>query len=439
MWVRDIDSGAYAERLWPSRPSLGAPGRHVPRSSREPPPVPRKRAGPADDRRSAPPVTDRQATAHGGPIRRVLGIETSCDETAAAVVEDGTTIVSSVVSSQIDLHARYGGVVPELAGRAHVELLTPVLADALDQAGSDHTGRGIDGIAVTHGPGLIGSLLVGVAEAKALSMAWGVPLVGVNHLEAHLFASLLEQPDLGWPLVVLLVSGGHTLLIEVTASRGVPAAGRHHRRRRRRGLRQGGPVHRPRLPRRPGHRPDRRPRGTRPPSPSPGRCPATATTSSFSGLKTSVVNRVRKEPERRRRPTWPRRSRRRWSTCWSPGPAGRPPTSGARALCLAGGVAANSLLRPGSSEACAEDGIGAFLPSRALCTDNAAMVAAAGHWRLDPGGPQPARPGRRPQPAPGLDRLSRPGRRPGRRLALAGRGCQAGSGRVSLALSTFDC
>src|SRR5580693_1554761 len=149
-------------------------------------------------------------------ISRVLGIETSCDETAAAVVDDGSVIVSSVVSSQIDLHAEYGGVVPELAGRAHVELLTPVLADALALAGSDPSGTGIDAVAVTQGPGLIGSLLVGVAEAKALSLAWGVPLVGVNHLEAHLFASLLEQPDLGWPLVVLLVSGGHTLLIEVT-------------------------------------------------------------------------------------------------------------------------------------------------------------------------------------------------------------------------------
>ncbi len=174
------------------------------------------------------------ATVNGAPpIRRVLGIETSCDETAASVVDDGTTIISSVVSSQIDLHARYGGVVPELAGRAHVELLTPVLADALEQAGSDHTGRGIDGIAVTHGPGLIGSLLVGVAEAKALSLAWGVPMVGVNHLESHLFASLLEQPDLGWPLVVLLVSGGHTMLIDVTAPGAVPTDGRDDRRRRR--------------------------------------------------------------------------------------------------------------------------------------------------------------------------------------------------------------
>src|SRR5580692_5493640 len=147
---------------------------------------------------------------------RVLGIETSCDETAAAVVDGGAVIASSVVSSQIDLHARYGGVVPELAGRAHVELLTPVVADALDAAGSDTSGAGIDAVAVTYGPGLIGSLLVGVAEAKALALAWDVPFVGVNHLEAHLFASLLEQPDLGWPLVVLLVSGGHTLLIEVT-------------------------------------------------------------------------------------------------------------------------------------------------------------------------------------------------------------------------------
>ena len=143
-----------------------------------------------------------------GPFpNRVLGIETSCDETAASVVDDGSVIVSSVVSSQIDLHRRYGGVVPELAGRAHVELLTPVLAEALELAGSDASGRGIEAVAVTCGPGLIGSLLVGLAEAKALSLAWDVPLVGVNHLEAHLFASLLEQPDLGWPLAVLLASG----------------------------------------------------------------------------------------------------------------------------------------------------------------------------------------------------------------------------------------
>src|SRR5271163_1554885 len=227
---------------------------------------------------------------------RVLGIETSCDETAAAVVDGGTTIVSSVVSSQIDLHARYGGVVPELAGRAHVELLTPVLAEALAEAGSDASGRGIDAVAVTHGPGLIGSLLVGVAEAKALSLAWGVPMVGVNHLESHLFASLLEQPDLGWPLVVLLVSGGHTLLIDVTAPGEYrlmggtidDAAGEAFDKVARFiGLGYpGGPAI------------DRISSEGDPGAYGfPRSLPGDDYDFSFSGLKTSVVNRVRKEPD----------------------------------------------------------------------------------------------------------------------------------------------
>src|SRR3954451_14699588 len=140
----------------------------------------------------------------------VLGIETSCDETAAAVVVDGREVRSSVVSSQIDLHARFGGVVPEIAGRAHVELLNPVVAEALLEAGLEGPP---DVVAATMGPGLIGSLLVGVSAAKALALSWGVPFVGVNHLEAHLFASSLEEPDLQPPLVVLLVSGGHTMLV----------------------------------------------------------------------------------------------------------------------------------------------------------------------------------------------------------------------------------
>ncbi|MGH9006536.1 MAG: tRNA (adenosine(37)-N6)-threonylcarbamoyltransferase complex transferase subunit TsaD, partial [Acidimicrobiales bacterium] len=116
----------------------------------------------------------------------VLAIETSCDETAAAVVGPGPDVRSSVVASQIDLHARYGGVVPELAGRAHLELVTPVVAEALERAGA--AGRPpVDAVAVTSGPGLVGSLLVGLSHAKALSMAWDVPFVGVNHLEGHLF------------------------------------------------------------------------------------------------------------------------------------------------------------------------------------------------------------------------------------------------------------
>jgi N6-L-threonylcarbamoyladenine synthase len=314
-------------------------------------------------------------------IDRVLGIETSCDETAASVVDDGTSIASSVVASQIDLHARYGGVVPELAGRAHVELLTPVLSDALDAAGSDPSGTGIDAVAVTYGPGLIGSLLVGVAEAKALALAWDVPLVGVNHLEAHLFASLLEQPDLGWPLVVLLVSGGHTLLIEVTAPGRYrllggtidDAAGEAFDKVARfLGLGYpGGPVI------------DTVAESGDPEAFAfPRAFLGEGYDFSFSGLKTSVVSTVRKHPEAATEDV--AASFRAAVVDVLVAKARRAAADvGAKALCLAGGVAANSLLRRRVESACAEDGIGAFLPSRALCTDNAAMVAAAGWWRLN--------------------------------------------------------
>ena len=142
----------------------------------------------------------------------VLGIETSCDETAAAIVVDGRDVLANVVSSQVDLHARYGGVVPEIAGRAHESLLMPVVAEAMVEAGvTDHD---IDLVAATHGPGLIGSLLIGVSAAKALALGWDVPFIGINHHEAHLYAALLEEPELEFPLAVLLVSGGHTMLIE---------------------------------------------------------------------------------------------------------------------------------------------------------------------------------------------------------------------------------
>ncbi len=141
----------------------------------------------------------------------VLGIETSCDETAAAVVANGSAVISSVVSSQIDLHARFGGVVPEIASRAHVQLLTPVVAEVLVEAGLE--GDGIDAVAATVGPGLVGSLLVGISAAKALALVWNVAFIGVNHMEAHLYACFLEQPDLPLPTVVLLVSGGHTMLV----------------------------------------------------------------------------------------------------------------------------------------------------------------------------------------------------------------------------------
>ncbi len=318
---------------------------------------------------------------------RILGIETSCDETAAAVVDGGSSIVSSVVSSQVDLHARYGGVVPELAGRAHVELLTPVVTDALEKAGSDLAGTGIDAVAVTYGPGLIGSLLVGVAEAKALALAWDVPLIGVNHLEAHLVASLLEQPDLGWPLVVLLVSGGHTLLVEVSAPGRYrllggtidDAAGEAFDKVARfLGLGYpGGPAIDTAAE-----------RGDPQAFAFPRSYPGDGFDFSFSGIKTSVVTTVRSRPDAVTDDV-AASFRQAVVDVLVARAADAAEEVGATAICLAGGVAANSLLRRRIEAVCADLGIGAFLPSRALCTDNAAMVAAAGWWRLRLGPPSP--------------------------------------------------
>ena len=139
-----------------------------------------------------------------------LAIETSCDDTAAAVVDDALHVHSSVIESSIDQHKAFGGVVPELAGRAHLTTIGPVVRRALLEAGLDPHAPAIDVVAVTSGPGLIGSLLIGLSAAKAYALAWGKPFVGVNHLEGHLFAPLLERPDLEWPIVTLLVSGGHS-------------------------------------------------------------------------------------------------------------------------------------------------------------------------------------------------------------------------------------
>src|SRR5580692_6871381 len=152
-------------------------------------------------------------------MRTILGIETSCDETAAAVVDDDLRVRSSVVVSSIALHEQFGGVVPELAGRAQVDAIALVVERALDAAALDPRAPGLAGVAVTRGPGLAGSLLVGVSAAKALAWAWDVPLVGVNHLEGHLVAPHLEHRELPLPIVTLLVSGGHTLLVAERAPR----------------------------------------------------------------------------------------------------------------------------------------------------------------------------------------------------------------------------
>ncbi|HEX8920208.1 MAG TPA: hypothetical protein VF766_01945, partial [Pyrinomonadaceae bacterium] len=140
----------------------------------------------------------------------ILGIESSCDETAAAIVRDGREMVSSVISSQIEIHKRFGGVVPELASREHLDKIVPVVEEAFARAGVGKTE--VDGIAVTNGPGLVGSLLVGVAYAKAMAFALHKPLVGVNHIEGHVYSVAFENPPVEYPALALIVSGGHSNL-----------------------------------------------------------------------------------------------------------------------------------------------------------------------------------------------------------------------------------
>src|SRR5512139_3797086 len=140
----------------------------------------------------------------------ILGIETSCDETAAAVVRDGKTVLSNVIASQVEFHKKYGGVVPEIASRKHLESIVPVITEALQKA--DVTFDNLDGIAVTQGPGLVGSLLVGINVAKAIAYCRKLPLLGINHLEGHICAAALELDEIPFPTVTLVVSGGHTSL-----------------------------------------------------------------------------------------------------------------------------------------------------------------------------------------------------------------------------------
>jgi len=315
----------------------------------------------------------------------VLGIETSCDETAAAVVEGPTSVRSSVVSSQIDLHAPFGGVVPEIAGRAHVDRIVPVVARALVEAGVD--GPRIDAVAATAGPGLIGSLLVGVAAAKALALTWNVPYIGVNHLEAHLYAPSLDEPDLAPPFVALLVSGGHTLIVhvhdhgryEILGGTIDDAAGEAFDKVARfLGLGYpGGPAI------------DRLAVEGDPKAVDlPRAMLDQGYDLSFSGLKTAVIRAVRADPDLATADV---------AASFQEAVADVLVTklmraaaaTGVSTVAIGGGVAANSRLRELVLDAAADAGLRPSLPSRSMCTDNAAMVAAAGWWRLQEDGPTP--------------------------------------------------
>jgi len=318
-------------------------------------------------------------------VTLVLGIETSCDETAAAVVDESYRVLSSVVESSIDEHRAFGGVVPELAGRAHVTTIGPVVRRALDDAGLDPSDPAIDGLAVTSGPGLIGSLLVGLSTTKALSLAWGVPYVGVNHLEGHLFAPLLESKDIEWPLMTLLVSGGHSLIVrqrgpgqhEVLGETIDDAAGEAYDKVARwLGLGYPGGPEIDRL--------------AKAGQPDALKLPVSMIGDdfdlSFSGLKTAVVRATEAHREISLEDVAAsfqsalceqllrklRQSLERYEV---------------RGVALAGGVAANSALRAGVTQLAQEFGLVCHLPSMAMCTDNAAMIAAAGLYRLASGAP----------------------------------------------------
>jgi N6-L-threonylcarbamoyladenine synthase len=313
----------------------------------------------------------------------MMAIETSCDETAVAIVEDGTRVLANVVSSQIDLHAMYGGVVPEVASRAHLEQLESVTAEALAQA--EITPDQLDAVAATCGPGLIGALLIGVSAAKAFAMAWDIPYVGVNHMEGHLFATFLERPDLELPLVVLLVSGGHTMIVEMKepgsyrylGSTIDDAAGEAFDKvARYLGLGYpGGPII------------DRlAAEGDRSTVRFPRAMMDDGFDFSFSGVKTAVVNYVRRHPDVANQDI---------AAAFQEAVVDVLVTKtlraaqavGAKTVCLGGGVAANSELRERFAADAEAAGLTYLVPDRAYCTDNAAMIAAAAHWRLKHDGP----------------------------------------------------
>jgi N6-L-threonylcarbamoyladenine synthase len=352
----------------------------------------------------------------------LLGIETSCDETAAAVVSAEGEVLSSVVSSQIDLHAAYGGVVPEIAGRAHLELLPAVLASALDTAGLSHTAPDLAAVAATSGPGLIGSLLVGLSEAKALALAWDVPFVAVNHLEGHLFAALLDHPTLDpatldpaaldpaaldggtldrsgpdrsgpdrsgpeWPLVVALVSGGHSLIVSMEGPGRYRLLGQtlddaageaFDKVARFLGLGYpGGPA----IERAAAE-------GDVGAFSFPRSMLADGLDLSFSGLKTAVVRAVEAHPDASNEDVAASFQQAVVDVLVAKVVRGARAV-GARGLCLAGGVAANGVLRQALRVAAEELAVPVYLPSRAMCTDNASMIAAAAWWQLKHLGPSP--------------------------------------------------
>ncbi len=324
-----------------------------------------------------------------------LGIETSCDETAAAVVGDGTRLLSNVVASQVELHRRYGGVFPELASRRHIEAMLPVLGEAMRMAGAGWEDLGL--IAVTRGPGLVGSLLVGLAAAKALAFALDVPLVGVNHILGHIYANLLDpvlrDPARGegpggsvFPAVCLVVSGGHTDLVYMQGHGRLNLLGRTRddaageafdKVARLLGLPYPGGPALERLAR----------QGDPEAVPFPRAMMDDGSYDfSFSGLKTAVAVYLEREGGAARAADVAASFQKAVVDVLVAKTVRAALQRGVRRILLAGGVAANSALRESLRREAGRHGLEVRGPPPALCTDNAAMIACAGYFLWREGG-----------------------------------------------------
>ncbi|WP_426983881.1 tRNA (adenosine(37)-N6)-threonylcarbamoyltransferase complex transferase subunit TsaD [Brevibacillus borstelensis] len=313
----------------------------------------------------------------GRPVN-ILGIETSCDETSASVVQDGRTVLSNIIASQADIHKRFGGVVPEVASRRHVENITLTIEEALQEAGK--TLDDIQAIAVTYGPGLVGALLVGVAAAKAISYARGIPLIGVHHIAGHIYANRLVT-EMEFPLIALVVSGGHTELVwmkehghyEILGETRDDAAGEAYDK-----------VARAlQLPYPGGPHIDRLAHEGTPSIPLPRAwLEPNSYDFSFSGLKSAVLNTLHNASQRGESIS-PQDLAASFQDSVTEVLVEKTIRAvkeyGARQVLLAGGVAANRGLRERLSKRCGEEGLPLVIPPLSLCTDNAAMIAAAGY------------------------------------------------------------
>ena len=311
----------------------------------------------------------------------ILAIESSCDETAAAVVKNGRTVLSNVISSQIDLHTLYGGVVPEIASRKHIEKINQVIEEALKKAGV--TLDDLDAVGVTYGPGLVGALLVGVAEAKAIAYAKKLPLVGVHHIEGHVSANYIEHPDLEPPFLCEIISGGHTHLVivkdygtfEILGRTRDDAAGEAFDKVAR-AIGLGYPG---------GPKIDRLSKEGNPEAISFPRAHVEEAPYdfSFSGLKSAVLNYLNKC-----RMTGEKIREADVAASFQQAVVDVLVDTAMRGvrdfqmskLAIAGGVASNQTLRKAMAEACKKEGVAFYHPSPVLCTDNAAMIGTAAYY-----------------------------------------------------------